>query len=122
MKNIRVILWVALGLALLVNYSTWVTDFAPRDAAAAAAAQLQAEQEKRNNPLGAAVPTAAIPTAAAAPAAAPGVAAATNAGDVPAPAAAAAAPATPTASATPVAAVLTVRTDVLEVDVSLQGG
>jgi nitrate/nitrite transporter NarK len=38
MKNLRVILWVALGLALLVNYSTWTADFAPRDAAIAAAA------------------------------------------------------------------------------------
>jgi YidC/Oxa1 family membrane protein insertase len=117
MKNIRVILWVALGLALLVNYSTWTSDFAPRDAAIAAAAQRAAEQEKRDNPLGAAIPTAAIP-AAAAPAAAP-----VPAGDVPAPAATPAATAAPVApSAAAAAAVLNVRTDVLDIDVSLRGG
>jgi len=123
MKNLRVILWVALGLALLVNYSTWTADFAPRDAAIAAAAQKAAEQEKRNNPLGAAIPTGA-PAAAANPAAgasaavpAPGTAA--PAADVPAPAGA---PAAPTAAALPAAPSLNVRTDVLDVDVSLRGG
>src|SRR5512139_1048550 len=124
MKNIRVILWVALGLALLVNYSTWTTDFAPRDAAVAAAAQKAAEQQKRDNPLGAAIPTAAAPAAATPAAGAPATGTAAGAvGDVPAPGAAAATAATPaTPSAMPAAAVMNVRTDVLDVDVSLRGG
>ena len=66
MKNLRLILWVALALAVLVNYSTWVAEFGPRDAAIAAAAQKAAEAEKVNKPLGAAIPqtapTPATPT------------------------------------------------------------
>jgi YidC/Oxa1 family membrane protein insertase len=126
MKNIRLILWVAFGLALLVNYSTWVSDFAPRDAAAAAEAQRAAEREKRDNPLGAAIPTAAVPAATAAPTPAaavanvPGAAVPAPTGvpapGVPAPAAA------PAPAAVAAATVLNVRTDVLDVDVSLQGG
>jgi YidC/Oxa1 family membrane protein insertase len=118
MKNIRLILWVAFGLALLVNYSTWEADFAPRDAAAAAEAQAKAEAEKRANPLGAAIPVAAPPSAAPA-GAAPPAAVLPAAGDVPAPAAAAA---TPAPTAAPAVTVLNVRTDVLDVDVSLRGG
>jgi YidC/Oxa1 family membrane protein insertase len=128
MKNIRLILWVAFGLALLVNYSTWVSDFAPRDAAAAAAAQKAAEQEKRDNPLGAAIPTAATPAATPAVGTAPGAMAAVAPGSpdsaVPAPTGvpAAAPVATPGPTAAPAATVLNVHTDVLDVDVSLQGG
>ncbi|MBK7115446.1 MAG: membrane protein insertase YidC [Proteobacteria bacterium] len=118
MKNIRMILWVALGLALLLNYSAWVSDFAPRDAAAAAEAQAKAEADKRTNPLGAAIPVAAPPAAAAPAGAVPPAAVAPATGDVPAPLATATAP----AAAAPSAAVLNVRTDVLDVDVSLRGG
>ena len=126
MKNIRLILWVAFGLALLVNYSTWTADYAPRDAALAAAAQKAAEQEKRDNPLGAAIPTAAAPVATpAAVAPAAGAAAAAPGSSVPAPTgvpAPAAATAAAAPAAAPTATVLNVRTDVLDVDVSLQGG
>ena len=69
MKNLRLILWVALGLAVLVNYSTWVAEFGPRDAAVAAAAQKAAEAEKVNKPLGAAIPQTAPASATPAPAA-----------------------------------------------------
>jgi YidC/Oxa1 family membrane protein insertase len=122
MKNLRVILWVALGLTLLLNFSTWTSEFGPRDAAAAAAAQKAAEVEKRDNPLDAAIPTAVVP--AAAPAAGAPAAAAAPVADasVPAPSAATAPAAAPIAAAVPAATVLTVRTDVLDVDVSLRGG
>jgi YidC/Oxa1 family membrane protein insertase len=119
MKNLRLILWVGLALAVLVNYSTWVAEFAPRDAAAAAAAQKAAEAEKSSKPLGAAIPrTSPTSTGAANTPAAAGNAPA-GAGGVPAVA--------PTGNEKPAAEqgsapVVTVRTDVLDVDVSLRGG
>ena len=124
MKNLRLILWVGLVLAVLVNYSTWVAEFAPRDAAAAAAAQKAAEAEKSSKPLGAAIPQVANVPAAGAPAAANGAA---PAGAVPQTDGAVPAAAAPAAAATPatgqgVGKVVTVRTDVLDVDLNLRGG
>jgi YidC/Oxa1 family membrane protein insertase len=115
MKNLRLILWVGLVLAVLVNYSTWVAEFAPRDAAAAAAAQKAADAEKSTRPLGAAIPQTA-PAAANSAAPAQGTAPAAGA---PVPAAA-----TPAAAAASQAGgkVVSVRTDVLDVDINLRGG
>jgi YidC/Oxa1 family membrane protein insertase len=120
MKNLRTFLWVGLALILLLNYQTWVSDYAPRDAAIAAAAAQAAEADKTNNPLTATVPqaTGAVPGA---PAAATPVPGAAPAGDVPV-APPAGVPAVSAATATPAAGVITVRTDVLEVDVNLRGG
>src|SRR5690348_15731375 len=100
MKNLRLILWVGLVLAVLVNYSTWVAEFAPRDAAAAAAAQKAAEAEKNSKPLGAAIPQVANVPAAGAPAAANGAA---PSGAVPQTNGAVPAAAAPTTAATPAA-------------------
>jgi YidC/Oxa1 family membrane protein insertase len=120
MKHLRTILWVSLALILLLNYQTWVADYAPRDAAAAAATAQAAEAEKTTNPLAANVPqavsqgTPAAPATSAVPSAAP-----TNS-DVPVvtnPTAVVA-----TAAAATASTVLNVRTDVLDVDVNLRGG
>jgi YidC/Oxa1 family membrane protein insertase len=113
MKNLRTYLWIGLALILFVNYQTWNMEFGPRDAAAA---QKKAEAEQAAQPLTANVPQ--VGGASAAPAAAP------TDGAVPTvQAPATAAPAATTAASTPAAApVLNVRTDVLDVDVSLRGG
>ena len=111
MKNLRTYLWIGLALLLFVNYQAWHFEFAPRDAAAA---EKVAAAEKAAEPLTTTVPQiAAVPTAAAA-------APATN-GAVPTVKAPATTTAPVTASA-PTAAVLNVRTDVLDVDISLSGG
>ena len=116
MKNLRIILWVGLALVLLVNYSTWMSDYGPRDAAIKAAAAKAAESEKVTNPLGAAIPQSA---AAASASTAPTAAAPAPGSAVPAAPGAPPAAAVAAASAAPV---LNVRTDVLDVDVSLLGG
>ncbi|MDQ2640164.1 MAG: membrane protein insertase YidC [Pseudomonadota bacterium] len=119
MKNLRAALWIGLALILIVNVQVWMREFGAQDAAAAAEAQRAFEQEKKNNPLAAAVPT--VPTGESVAGAAPAtveaaVPQAAAPGD--APTAAPAAPA-PTANAT--ASVLNVTTDVLDVDISLRG-
>ena len=60
MKNLRAALWIGLALILIVNVQVWMREFGAQDAAAAAEAQRAFEQEKKNNPLAAAVPT--VPT------------------------------------------------------------
>jgi YidC/Oxa1 family membrane protein insertase len=115
MKNLRVFLWIGLALILFVNYQTWNLEFAPADAAAAAVAQQATDDQKVNAPPTADVPT--VDTAVDAPAA-PGSAPAT---DVPV----ATLPAGSAPADSPGAApggILNVRTDVLDVDVSLEGG
>jgi YidC/Oxa1 family membrane protein insertase len=114
MKNLRSILWIGLGLILFVNYQTWVMEFAPRDAAAAAATQQVVADQQANAPATADVPdVGAIANPPPVPA--------TTAGDVPAAAVPGDAPATADASSA-AAGVINVRTDVLDVDVSLEGG
>jgi YidC/Oxa1 family membrane protein insertase len=120
MKNLRLILWVGLVLAVLVNYSTWVAEFAPRDAAAAAAAQKAAEAEKSSKPLGAAIPQVANVPAAGTPAG-NGAVAAPNGATAPANGAVPTA-ASPTAAGQAGGKVVSVRTDVLDVDLNLRGG
>ncbi len=120
MKNPRTFLWIGLLLILVVNVQVWLAEFGPRDAAQAEAERLAMQQQKIENPLGAEVPVAvpgdggAVPSAAAPAAAAsdevPSVAAPAANGDVPAAAPAAGAP-----------RILNVRTDVLDVDISLRG-
>jgi YidC/Oxa1 family membrane protein insertase len=118
MKHLRTILWVGLGLALFLNYQTWIIDYGARDAEAAAAAVRAAAAEKATNPLTAEVPLASPETTAPPAAGAPPPTASPNS-DVPV--APAVAPAID--AATPAAApVINVRTDVLDVDVSLRGG
>src|SRR5690606_17711250 len=58
MKNPRTFLWIGLALILLVNVQVWMAEFGPRDAAQAEAQRQAMEQQKRDNPLGAEVPTA----------------------------------------------------------------
>ncbi len=113
MKNLRIYLWAALALILFVNFQTWMADFAPRDAAAAAAVQQAAEADKAAHPLTADVPQ--VPSATTNGNAALIVASAAPAATTPN-----AAPAV--AAAMPAAATLTVRTDVLDVDINLRGG
>jgi YidC/Oxa1 family membrane protein insertase len=117
MKNPRAFLWIGLCLILFVNVQVWIRDFAPLDAAQATAERQALEQQQRDNPL-----TAEVPVADAAPvpaAVTPGDPVLTPAveGEVPTVAA-------PAAAAAPVAAgerTLNVRTDVLDVDISLRG-
>ncbi|HTP40080.1 MAG TPA: membrane protein insertase YidC [Steroidobacteraceae bacterium] len=110
MKNLRAFLWIGLALILFVNYETWMADYAPRDAAVAAAARQQAEREKSAHPLAAEVPQA--PAANGSPAPATGAAPAAAQGTAPAAASNALTP----------GATLNVRTDVLDVDINLRGG
>jgi YidC/Oxa1 family membrane protein insertase len=122
MKHLRTILWTGLGLALLLNYQTWVSDYAPRDAAAAAAAAQAAQTERVSNPLAGTVPQVTVPGTQAAPAASavpavPVPVAPAAGGDVPV----VAAPAVEVAANAPTT-IINVRTDVLDVDVSLRGG
>jgi YidC/Oxa1 family membrane protein insertase len=111
MNNPRLFLWVALGLILFVNYETWQRDYAPSPAVIQAAAAAAAAAPN----LDASVPQAAAGAPAATPGAAP----------------AAATAAVPVAAAPTVAAVadtaadagsVSVRTDVLDLDISLRGG
>src|SRR5690606_30059366 len=93
-----------------------LAEFGPRDAAMAEAQRLAMEQQRRDNPLSAEVPSAGqgdTPIAAAAPADVNG-----EVPTVAAPVADANAPVVQAASAT---RVINVRTDVLDVDISLRG-
>ncbi len=114
-KNLRTFLWVALGMILFVNYQAWVSDYAPRDAATAAAQAQAAEADKVNNPLTATVPQANGGTV-------PTPAARTAASDVPPVSVPGATTATPVTDTPTGRGVVTVHTDVLDVDVNLQGG
>jgi YidC/Oxa1 family membrane protein insertase len=104
--NLRVTLWVLFGMALFLNYETWVRDYATPEPAPAASTSAPASA-----PLGSVAPTATAPAA-----------------GMGTPAATAAAPAAPTG--TLAAAAISdsnapsvhVRTDLLDVEVSLAGG
>lgn len=110
MKNVRTFLWIGLALILFVNVQVWLAEFGPRDAAAAEAQRQAQERQRRENPLGAEVPVAEVPAAAAA---------ATEEGE--APVAAAPVPVTADGGTSAAPRLLNVRTDVLDVDISLRG-
>lgn len=110
-KNARVFLWLALVLVLWLNYETWQRDYAPPPPSPAASTGTP------SSTLSAAIPQASAPP--------------TGAADAPATAANALTPALPASTAPPTAAgataaasapVIRVRTDVLDVDISLAGG
>ena len=109
--NFRIFLWVMLGMALFINYQTWVHDYPalpPVTTISGAAAPA----------LDSTTPTATPGAAPAAPAAPASTAPAANAA---APTASAQS-LSETAAATPGAGRVHVRTDVLDVEVSLAGG
>jgi YidC/Oxa1 family membrane protein insertase len=116
--NPRLVLWAALALLLFTNYTTWLHDYAPPPGAETPAAQGAATQRPvaPANDLGSRIPEA--------PAAKPAGAAGAPAGE----AASAAAPgaltgvAPPSTPASAAAPLVRVRTDVLDVDISTQGG
>jgi len=118
--NLRMILWATLAMALLMNYITWLHDYPPvpdaGQVAASGSAASPAGAPNAGTGLGSSVPSIAAP-AAPTPAGAPtGAAGSTSAALAP-PAAAGSTGAA--SAATPRVHVLT---DVLDIDVSLQGG
>ena len=115
--NLRMILWATLAMALLMNYVTWLHDYPPAPPASEQAGSTAAPQSGPGlgsgaaPALGAAVPSLTAPATPAAPA--PG--AAQNVAN----ASSALVPASPAVSA---ARRVHVITDVLDVEVSLEGG
>ena len=114
MNNPRVLVWAALLMLLFLNYQAWQHDYGPADTAAAAAAATTAvAKPDAAHSLDSAVPqtfstdTTATPATRIAASAAPGA---------PAPSAEASAPEAATAPS------VHVRTDVLDMEISLQGG
>ena len=105
-NNPRVYLWVALGLLLFLNVEYWLKDYAPQTTETAASTTTTPAAPA--NDLGNRVPAAAAGGTSAA-------------ADIPAAAAAAVPAAAPEGSAG-TAAVVHVRTDVLDVDISTRGG
>jgi YidC/Oxa1 family membrane protein insertase len=131
--NTRVVVWAMLVVALLMNYITWLHDYPPIEpppVAAASSAPGTAGVPGAAGQLGSAVPTVVAPTAMPAPAAAPTLGAAPVIARPAAPAAALATGATPaamtTSAGTPAAdqpaQLVHVRTDVLDLQISLEGG
>jgi len=108
--NFRVVLWVLLGAALFINYQTWVHDYP-------ALAPVTTIQGTAAPALDSAPPTASAPAAVATPGAGAAAAPAANAA-----AAVSAQNLNDTAAANPSAGQVHVRTDVLDVEVSLAGG
>ena len=112
-NNARIFLWLALVLVLWLNYETWQRDYAPKAVpAAVTAAKANALAGGTSRSLDASIPDAA--SSVAVPAVAPSAAVANTVPSLPAgPVQTAAASAT---------GVVQVRTDVLDLDISLQGG
>ncbi|HEY1283224.1 MAG TPA: membrane protein insertase YidC [Steroidobacteraceae bacterium] len=109
--NPRIILWIALAVVLYLNYEAWTRDYAPPPAVTSSGAAANGAGS-----LGNSVPQAASTPAVEAPTSAPPVA-------PPAAAAPAAAPGAPAPSGlSPTAPKVRVLTDVLDLDISLQGG
>ena len=111
-NNIRIFLWLGLLMALWLNYETWRTDYAPPPGITPAVAGSSAAAAAPV--LGASVPQAAVP--------APATNSATAATPVPAAVAPDAIASATVAPAGAVAGVVRVVTDVLDVDITLQGG
>ncbi|HEX4619437.1 MAG TPA: membrane protein insertase YidC, partial [Steroidobacteraceae bacterium] len=123
LNNPRVLLWGALALLLLADYDAWMRDFGARSAPASvtSGAQQPGKAAAPANDLGDRVPQA--PASSAAPAAPGSAPAAAAAPPAPATATSAAAAATPAAGTGPEpAALVHVRTDVLDVEISTRGG
>ena len=108
-NNIRVFLWLGLALAVWLNYSQWQMDYGPKPGTQSTATSAPGESKPPS--LDDTVPQAAQPAAPAADA--PPTAAV--------PGATAAAPSVPTAEAAG-AGKVRVTTDVLVLDIDLQGG
>jgi YidC/Oxa1 family membrane protein insertase len=115
--NMRVVLWAALALLALANYTTWMHDYGPPPPAppSAPAAARSPQGAPPASDLGSRIPAA---PPAAAPAAAPS-AASPGAASAPALTGTASAGAEAPAAAAPL---VHVRTDVLDVDISTRGG
>ena len=112
--NVRVILWATLAMALLVNYVTWLQDYPPAPAVAAAPApEASGGTRVGGVGLGSTVPSLSPPPAAGVAAPAPVVPAALVAPAMPGAAVVPTAPTAPTVH---------VVTDVLDVQVALDGG
>ena len=132
--NVRVILWATLVMALFMNYVQWVNDYAPPPAAAGVAGAANANPNNGLVPLGSTVPMAAPAAATSAPAvtaaAVPAGAAPVATGPVMEPGAAPAATPAATTGTARLASANTgsdaprvhVVTDVLDLDISLDGG
>ena len=118
--NPRVFLWLALLLLGWINYETWVRDYAPKPKSAAEIAQEAQVAAQRDAQFGASVPAAGAPAAVAPGAAVPSATAAAGAGDasVPVPGEAGNSVEPPPAAAPTVHVV----TDVLDLQIGLDGG
>ena len=104
MDNQRIFVWAALALLLWLNYTTWQADYAPaKSAVTTTATSPSATADKTNHSLPE-LPSEG-PTVAATP-----------------PAATNTPPAGPEAAGTAPAAIVHVRTDVLDLDISTRGG
>src|SRR5262245_56779409 len=110
--NPRILLWVALAFVLYLNYEAWTRDYAPPPSAVTAPGAATGAGSLGNSvPQAPATPQPEAP-ASAAPAATPSTAAAPSA----------AAPGAPAASEfSPTGPKVHVRTDVIDMDIALQG-
>ena len=114
--NARMFLWLGLVLALWINYETWQRDYAPLVVTTSAASTPATAPGAAPTGL-----AASVPSGTAAPAAPPAASPAAAAGGV----ATVASPAVAAPTASPLAATtatIRVVTDVLDMDISLQGG
>ena len=121
-NNIRIYLWVALGVVLYFNYEAWTRDYGPRPDLTPPAIATSKSGGSAADSLGNQIPQASAPGAAAkAPNANP--ANGTSAANLTGAAAATAGAATDNTEqpATP-AQVVQVHTDVLDIDISTRGG
>ncbi len=117
--NPRLFLWIALAAILVLNYEAWMRDYAPRtdSIATTSASSDGASSSGPGGKLGSAVPqasTSAPPSA--------DKSAVPSASSVPAPSAATSPIAAATAGTSTDAGAIHVRTDVLDLDIGLQGG
>lgn len=117
MVNQRVILWIAFAALLFLNFQTWMHDYPPPASVPAAPATAPSTV---GGSLAESVPTIAAP-------AAPATGNAQTSSSTPVPAAATgtgtpSAGASPAVAPAPSAPILHVRTDVLDMDISLAGG
>jgi YidC/Oxa1 family membrane protein insertase len=109
-NNIRVFLWLAVALALYINYTQWQLDFAPKPVTPTSAiASTDGTAASKPPSLADTVPQAAQPSASS-----------TNPAELPPPAATPAS--APAIDVAPASRVVHVVTDVIEIDIDLHGG